>query len=91
MEHATQEGNKKRYVFLFDFPRGERCLRVCPFQLVKIEAEFSDLQSSKEIVDFVGVIERCGGQNGDDIEGNAILAKKVHASHDLAEGALAGP
>ena len=59
------------------------------FLFFDVEAEVVDAFADKEVKNFVSVVEGFAAYDGDDVEVDAVLAKKTCTAHGLLVGAFA--
>jgi hypothetical protein len=62
---------------------------VGPLDFLHVEGHGGDLLLLVEVEQVVGVERRFGRQDGDDVEGDLLLAQQADAAQHAVEGALA--
>ena len=67
----------------------ERRGDVRPLDLLHIEGDRGYAVLDVEIEEFVGIIQRCGGQHRNDVEKNFMVAQQSHAAQHAIERATA--
>jgi hypothetical protein len=58
---------------------------VRPLDLLHVEPHRVDAVLPVEVEEFVRVVQRVGGQYGDDVEGDAVLVQQLDAGQDAVE------
>ena len=57
--------------------------------LLHVEADRADAVFLVEVEQLVGIVERVGGQHGDDVEGDGVFAEQANTRENAVQRSLA--